>query len=112
MDCSNPTPRVGYPQLKSFINQRVLFVGKVESLSPGCAHMLAPDGSKVVVQTNSTYNSMFVEVEGVVVDPSTIREEAHVDMNETFGGSPHAAAAAGGGWRRSSRSGSSSSRRG
>jgi hypothetical protein len=85
MDCSNPTPRVGYPQLKSFINQRVLFVGKVESLSPGCAHMLAPDGSKVVVQTNSTYNSMFVEVEGVVVDPGTIREEAHVDMNETFG---------------------------
>jgi hypothetical protein len=85
MNCDNPTPRVGFAQLKNYINRRVLFVGKIESIDSGSVNMQAPDGSKVVVQGNSNYETPFVEVAGVVVDPMTIREESHVDFGENFG---------------------------
>lgn len=85
MNCDNPLPRVGFAQLKNYINKKVLFVGKIESMNNGLVNMQAPDGSKVVVQANSHYDTPFVEVTGVVVDPMTIREESHVSFGENFG---------------------------
>lgn len=85
MNADNPTPRVGYSQLKDFIGKRVIFVGKVENLESGVVHLQAPDGSRVKVQANSTYDTAYVEVLGTVVDPETIREELHVHYGESFG---------------------------
>ena len=85
MNCDNPTPRVGATQLKNYINRKVLFVGKIESVDNGLVNMQAPDGSRVNIQTNSHYEAPFVEIEGVVVDPMTIREESHVSFGDNFG---------------------------
>lgn len=84
MNCDNPTPRVGFGQLKNYIGRKVIFVGKIESIDNGLVNMQAPDGSKVVVQANTNYDTPFVEVTGVVVDPMTIREESHVSYGENF----------------------------
>jgi hypothetical protein len=85
MNCDNPIPRVGFAQLKNYINKKVLFVGKIESMNNGVVNMQAPDGSKVVVQANSHYDTPIVEVCGVVMDPMTIKEESHVNFGENFG---------------------------
>ncbi|KIZ02944.1 hypothetical protein MNEG_5011 [Monoraphidium neglectum] len=85
MNADEPTPRVGFAQLKNMIGRRVLFVGRVESQDVGRAHMAAPDGSKVVIEgASSAFETQFAEVQGVVVDPTTIREESHVDFGENF----------------------------
>lgn len=84
MNSDDPTPRVGFAQMKNFINKRVLFVGRVESMNNGVVTLLGPDGSKVAVQSNSAYETPYVEVQGVVVDPQTIREESHVNFGENF----------------------------
>ncbi|KAF8066318.1 RPA3B [Scenedesmus sp. PABB004] len=78
------TPRVGFPQLKNMIGQTVVFVGKIESMGNGVVNMVAPDGSKVLVQANSPYDTQFAEITGVVVDPCTIREESHVNYGDAF----------------------------
>jgi hypothetical protein len=85
MNCDNPIPRVGFAQLKNYINRRVLFVGKIESMENGVVNMQAPDGSKVLVQANSHYDTPIVEVCGVVMDSMTIKEESHVNFGENFG---------------------------
>lgn len=90
MNCDDPTPRVGFAQLKNMIGRRVLFVGRVESMDGGVARLAAPDGSKVAVQAPGMYETPFVEVTGTVVDPQTIRQEAHVAFGENFGASPGA----------------------
>ncbi|KAI8471018.1 MAG: replication factor A protein 3 [Monoraphidium minutum] len=84
MNADDPTPRVGFAQLKNMIGRRVLFVGRVESMDGGLAQMAAPDGSKVAIQANSVFETPFAEVLGVVVDPQTIREESHVSFGESF----------------------------
>jgi len=84
MDDSNPTPRVGFPQLKNMIGRKVLFVGRIESMDQGRVHMVAPDGSKVIIQSNGVFDSQFVEVEGTVVDPMTIQEASHTNFSENF----------------------------
>lgn len=88
MNCDNPIPRVGSSQLKNYINRKVLFVGKIESMDGGRVQMLAPDGAKVVVQGNSQYTAPFVEVTGTVVDPMTIQEESHTEFGDNFGEGP------------------------
>lgn len=85
MNADDPTPRVGFAQLKNMIGRKVLFVGRVESMDGGVAQMLAPDGSRVAVQAASMYETPYAEVTGVVVDPQTIREESHVNFGENFG---------------------------
>lgn len=85
MNCDNPLPRVGFSQLKNYIGRKVLFVGKIESMENGMVHMQAPDGAKVMVQANTNYTTPFVEVTGTVLDPTTIKEDGHVDFGENFG---------------------------
>jgi hypothetical protein len=85
MNFDNPTPRVGFAQLKSYIGKRVIMVGRIESIDNGLVNLQAPDGSKVLIQSNSNYETPFVEVTGVVVDPITIQEDSHVSFGENFG---------------------------
>lgn len=85
MRCDAPTPRVGVAQLKNFVGRTVIFVGKVDSMENGVVVMHAPDGARVTVQPTSHFDSPFVEVTGVVVDPQTIREESHVSYGDSFG---------------------------
>lgn len=85
MNADDPTPRVGFAQLKNMIGRRVLFVGRVEGVDGGVVRMAAPDGSKVAIQANSVFETPFAEVQGVVVDPQTIKEESHVNFGENFG---------------------------
>lgn len=85
MNVDQPTPRVGFPQLKNYIGKTVIFVGKVETLQGQQVQMSAPDGSRVTIQAgNSTFDTQFAEVTGTVVDPMTIREESHVEFGEKF----------------------------
>ena len=86
MNADEPTPRVGYEQLKHYIGRRVLFVGRVEGMDAGgVVSLSAPDGSKVSVHASSPFDTPYVEVEGVVQDPATIREESHVNFGDNFG---------------------------
>jgi hypothetical protein len=85
MNTDSPTPRVGFAQLKNMIGRRVLFVGRVETMDGGVVRMAAPDGSKVSILANSTFETPFAEVQGTVVDPQTIREESHVNFGDNFG---------------------------
>lgn len=85
MNFDNPTPRVGFAQLKSYIGKKVIMVGRIESIDSGMVNLQAPDGSKVLVQSSSNYETPFVEVTGVVVDPMTIQEDSHVSFGENFG---------------------------
>jgi len=85
MNADEPTPRVGFAQLKNMIGRRVLFVGRVETLDNGVVRMAAPDGSKVSIQATGMFETPFAEVQGIVVDPQTIREESHVNFGESFG---------------------------
>jgi hypothetical protein len=85
MRCDNPTPRVGFAQLKGFVGRSVIFVGKVETMDNGLVVMQAPDGSRVNVQATSHFEAPFVEVTGTVVDPQTIRETSHVSYGDAFG---------------------------
>jgi hypothetical protein len=85
MNADEATPRVGFAQLKNMIGRRVLFVGRVEAMEGGLVRMAAPDGSKVSIQASGTFETPFAEVQGVVVDPQTIREESHVSFGENFG---------------------------
>lgn len=86
MNADDPTPRVGFAQLKNMIGRRVLFVGRVESMDGGLVRMAAPDGSKVAIQAGgAAFETPYAEVCGTVVDPQTIREESHVNFGENFG---------------------------
>jgi Replication factor A protein 3 len=90
MNTDNAAPRVGFPQLKNLIGQRVTFVGRIETMEGGVVQMAAPDGSRVSVQASSPYDTQYAEVIGTVLDPSTIREETHVNFGDNFGApTPH-----------------------
>jgi hypothetical protein len=101
MNADEATPRVGFAQLKNMIGRRVLFVGRVETMEGGLVRMAAPDGSKVSIQAAGTFETPYAEVQGVVVDPQTIREESHVNFGENFG----AGGGGGGEWGRGCREG-------
>lgn len=85
-DVGHTSPRIGTSQLASFVNKRVLFVGRVETQTQGIAQMVGPDGGRVTVQLQAPMEAQIVEVEGTVVDGQTIREDSHVHFNDNFGG--------------------------
>lgn len=85
MNADNPTPRIGFSQMKDFIGKRIIFVGKVENIEAGTVTLQAPDGSRVRVHANSPYDTAYVEVTGTVLDPESIREESHVHYGDAFG---------------------------
>ncbi len=85
MDISCPLPRVGASHLRDFVGRRVLFVGRVDKQEGGTIDMEAPDGGKVTVHARGPFSQPIAEVEGIVLDPQTIREEARSVLNDNFG---------------------------
>ena len=101
-------PRVGLGNLAEFVGRRVLLVAKVEGVDPSgttvtlaapppaaaaaaAAAALPPAATpRVLVQrpaggAGGAYDTAFVEVDGVVVDATTVREESHTNFSDNFG---------------------------
>jgi hypothetical protein len=96
-------PRVSLAGLAEHVGRRVLLVAKVESVDPSgttvtlsspppaAAGAGAPEtGPRVLVQRppgggGGAYDTAFAEVDGVVVDPTTLREESHTNFSDGFG---------------------------
>jgi hypothetical protein len=100
-------PRVALSGLAEFVGRRVLLVAKVEGVDPsgttvalgappppaaaGDAAAAPPaPAPRVLVQRpagggGGAYDTAFVEVDGVVVDATTVREESHTNFSDNFG---------------------------
>lgn len=97
-------PRVPIGSLAEFVGRRVLLVAKVEGVDPSGTTVTlaaagvsaaAPDApqqqlARVVVQRpagggGGAYDTAFAEVDGVVVDATTVREESHTNFSDNFG---------------------------
>lgn len=100
-------PRVPIGSLAEFVGRRVLLVAKVEGVDPSGttvtlaaaaaagAAATAPEQqqqqpARVVVQRpagggGGAYDTAFAEVDGVVVDATTVREESHTNFSDNFG---------------------------
>ncbi len=90
MDSDNPIPRVNYSIMGRYINQRVKLVCKVEQVNGGTVLVTTPDNAQVtiIVSPNSgAFEGRFVEVEGTVVEPNTIREDEHTNFGDNLGAS-------------------------
>jgi hypothetical protein len=88
MDSDNPVPRVNFGTMERHINQRVKLVCKVDQVGNGQVQVTTPDGAHVTVITapgQAPFTSLYAEVEGMVMDPKTIREEEHTDFGDNFG---------------------------
>jgi hypothetical protein len=96
-------PRVPVAALADYIGRRVLLVAKVDGVDPSgatvtlsgaaaaAADASAPPPPRVVVQRpagggGGAYDTAFAEVDGVVVDANTVREESHTNFSDNFGG--------------------------
>jgi hypothetical protein len=91
MDCDNTVPRVNYSTMERYINQRVKLVCKVEQVMGSTVQVTTPDNAQVtiIVAPNSgAFESRFVEVEGTVMDPKTIREDEHTSFGDNIGALP------------------------
>jgi hypothetical protein len=88
MDSDNPVPRVNFSTMERHINQRVKLVCKVEQVGQGQVLATTPDNAQVTIITapnQGPYNTLYVEVEGQVMDPKTIREEEHTNFGDDLG---------------------------
>mmetsp|Transcript_20330 Transcript_20330/g.64666 ORF Transcript_20330/g.64666 Transcript_20330/m.64666 type:complete len:109 (-) Transcript_20330:241-567(-) len=86
MDCSEPSPRVNCELMGRFVGKKVRLVGKVEGMENGMARLVASDGGVVMVRSKagSSYDSSFVEVEGIVQSPNTIDEMDMSSFGDSF----------------------------
>ena len=95
-------PRVFLTGLAEHVGRRVLLVAKVESVDPSgttvtlsppaapSAEAAAAAGPRVLVQRppgggGGAYDTAFAEVDGVVLDATTLREESHSNFSDGFG---------------------------
>lgn len=77
--------------MERYINQRVKLVCKVEQVMGSTVQVTTPDNAQVtiIVAPNSgAFESRFVEVEGTVMDPKTIREDEHTSFGDNIGALP------------------------
>ncbi len=87
IDISAPGPRVNMAMMKDLLGKRVTLVGRVEGgLQNGILHVKASDEGLVeVVLQGAVPQDAFVEVEGVVESPNTLREQSIIGYGNTFG---------------------------
>jgi hypothetical protein len=86
IDITSPAPRVNFELMGHHIGQRVKLVGKVEGVQGGILRLKAADEGVVDVLLKSAVPSdMFVEVDGTVESPNTIREESIAGFGNKFG---------------------------
>eukprot|EP00959_Pyramimonas_sp_CCMP1952_P269801 5640655-Pyramimonas_sp.AAC.2 len=87
MDVSAPTARVNGAQLAQQVGKKVRFVCKTESVEGNLMRVLAADNMPVTVQLagSGSYDTSFLEFEGIVENPSTVREIVHTNFGNAFG---------------------------
>lgn len=89
LDCSAPAPRVNFEQMVNFIGQRVKLVGKVEGIEGSVLKVKAADDGMVdVILKGAAPQDMYVEIDGTVESPNSVREESHAGFGNNFGELP------------------------
>ena len=80
-------PRVNFELLQRYIERKVRLIGQVENLQNNMLKIKAADGGhvNVLVKPGAGFDSPYVEVEGIVESPNTIRELDHTNIGSTFG---------------------------
>ena len=81
IDVSSPAPFVNAALLARYAGKTVRLVGKVG----GDGAVTAADGQQVQVKGSGSYPCAFVEIEGVVDGPTTIREIKATPFGNNFG---------------------------
>lgn len=86
LDISSPAPRVNFELMGNYIGKRVKLVGKVEGVQGGILRVKAADEGMVeVLLKGAVPADAYVEVDGIVESPNTIREESIAGFGNSFG---------------------------
>lgn len=86
-DMSQPAPRVNGALMGRFVGKRVKLVGQIISATGGVMELKAADEQTVHVNlAGPAPGGIYVEFEGIVESPNTIKEESHTLFSENFGG--------------------------
>ena len=86
IDVTAPAPRVNFELLSQFMGKRVKLVGKVEEISGNVMKVKASDDGIVeVLLKGAAPEDAFVEVDGTVEGPNSLREESSIGFGNSFG---------------------------
>lgn len=86
IDITAPAPRVNFELMANYIGKRVKLVGKVEGVQGQILRVKAADeGIVEVLLRSSVPEDLFVEIDGTVESPNTLREESIAGFGNSFG---------------------------
>ena len=86
IDVTAPAPRVNFELMNNYIGKRVKLVGKVESVQGTTMKVKAADEGVVDVMLKSAApQDAYVEIDGTVESPNTLREESIIGFGNNFG---------------------------
>ena len=88
IDVTAPAPRVNFELMSHYIGKRVKLVGRVENggVQNGVLKVKAADeGTVDVIVHSAVPQDLFVEVDGTVESPNTIREDSIIGFGNSFG---------------------------
>ncbi|KAK9844656.1 hypothetical protein WJX74_005199 [Apatococcus lobatus] len=79
-------PRVNFELLQRYIERRVRLVGQLENLQGNVLKLKTSDNGtvNVLIKPGAGFDSPFIEVEGIVESPNTIRELDHTNFGSSF----------------------------
>ncbi len=85
-DLTQSTPRVNAGLMGRFVGQRVKLVGQVASVNGSNLTLKTADEATVtVILAGDPPADQFLEVEGTVESPNTVKEESHTGFGTSFG---------------------------
>ncbi|KAK2076420.1 hypothetical protein QBZ16_000945 [Prototheca wickerhamii] len=85
INVSAPAPRVNFELLGQNIGKKVRLVGKVEGIQGNSLQLRAADDGVVTVMLRGAAPSdLFVEVEGLVDSPTTLKEDSSTGFGNSF----------------------------
>lgn len=86
IDVTAPCPRVNFELMSHYTGKRVRFVGKVEQISENTMKVRSSDDSMVeVILSGAAPDGPYVEIDGTVEGPNTIREDSSTSFGSSFG---------------------------
>jgi len=86
IDVTAPCPRVNFEIMSQYTGKRVRFVGKVEQISENTMKVRSSDDSIVeVILSGAAPDGPYVEIDGTVEGPNTIREDSSTSFGSSFG---------------------------
>ena len=86
IDVTAPCPRVNFELMSQYTGKRVRFVGKVEQISENTMKVRSSDDSIVeVILSGAAPDGPYVEIDGTVEGPNTIREDSSTSFGSSFG---------------------------